>query len=596
MDAKDEIKQKLDLAEVIGEYIQTKPAGTHALKALCPFHAEKTPSFHISRDKQIWRCFGCGVGGDMFSFVQQMEGVDFPEALRLLGKKAGVEIQRFDTREANEKQRLQQLQSFAAAYYNKVLRDASYGQVARDYVARRGITADLVEKFQLGFAPDEWDAFCKMAGQKGFTETDLLNGGLALRRKSGSGVIDRFRNRLMVPLREAHGSVVGFTGRVLKADELPKYMNSPETPLYKKSQILYGLDLAKQAIRQTDRVIITEGNLDVVASHKAGVENVVAASGTALTSAQIDLLKRFTHNFVFCFDADAAGFAAAERGIALAQAAGVNVSVLFVPEGVGKDPDEVVQKNPDLWRSLAAKSVPIMEWYFAQVTKDKDMNSVDDKKFIGSKLLPAVGRIPDLIEREHWLQRLASLLRMEIGMLRGELPTKSNERLLRRPSDSSQRQGEIVKAPAKPSRQELAAKLIMAICLEYPDLARDVFDSVGQAVIPDGDLRALYNHLCLVYTEHQPTANKSFYELVLQKLSDPLARLLLDELALSGEQTAADHELKDVRKQLASACDFLRGASTDDKRRALLSQMRSAELIGDSTRVKELLNRLDEIS
>ena len=470
-----------------------------------------------------------------------------------------------------------------------MLRDASYATDAREYVAKRGITPELLEKFQLGFAPDDWDTFCKIAQQKGFTESDLLAGGLALRRKSGSGVIDRFRNRLMVPLRDVHGSVVGFTGRVLNPEDSPKYMNSPETALYKKSQLLYGLDLAKQAIRKADRVILVEGNLDVVASHKAGVENVVAASGTALTELQIDLLKRFTHNFVFCFDADAAGFAAAERGIQLAQSAGMNVSVVFIPEGAGKDPDDVVQKDPALWQALASKSIPIMEWYFAQVIKDRDVSLVEDKKWIGAKLLPAIARIIDVIEREHWLSKLASLLRLDPEVLRGALPSRSTTPHSGQSSSRPAARSPITKS--KPPRSELAARFLIAVCLQFPEVAKGVFATVPPALLSEGDLRALYNLLSLVYTEHQPSANKSYYELA--ALAAPLAlRPLLDEMAMQGEQTAADHAPKDVRGQLDNAVTFLRGASTGIKRQTILAQIREAELSGHLEEAEELMKQL----
>lgn len=588
MDAKDEIKQRLDLAEVIKEYIQIKPAGSHAFKAICPFHAEKTPSFHISRDKQIWRCFGCGVGGDMFSFVMQMEGVDFPEALRILGKKAGVEVQRYDTREANEKAQLGKLQAFAAAYYHKVLLDASYAQLARDYCAKRGIDAALIEKFQLGYAPDEWDNFCKMAKQKGFSEADLLNGGLALKRKSGSGVIDRFRHRLMVPFQDVHGNVIGFTGRVFRPEDIPKYMNSPETPLFSKARFLYGLHLAKQAIRRADAVVIVEGNLDVVASHKGGVENVVATSGTALTEFQIDLLKRFTQNLIFSFDADAAGFAAAERGIHLAQAAGMNVSVLLIPDGMGKDPDEVVQKDPVLWQEIVKKPIPIMEYYFRHVIKGKDATKVEDKREIGNKLLPEIGRLVDPIEREHWLQKLATMLRMDINMLRNAIGAKA--------SPSTAKPTAAVKTavkPAKLSRLDRSRLFILAVFLEQPDLRQSIMDRLPESAFPDGEWRQLYNALRLLYTQNHPAAVKSIYETLRQQ--HPQFAELLDETALLGESVLADQALKEVRQQLTMTLDYVRNTAREDRRRELLVAVREAEDAGDRGRVEVLLKELQTL-
>ncbi len=351
MDQKEEIKTRVDIAELIGEYLTLKPAGGGSFKALCPFHAEKTPSFHVSKEKQIWHCFGCGEGGDCFSFVMKMDGLDFPEALRVLGKRVGVEVARFDTTASNERQRLVELNEFAAACYHKALLDSPNAAEARAYVERRGITPELLEKFRLGFAPDAWDGLSKFLERKGFRLAEAERAGLVQRRRSGQGFLDRFRCRLMVPLRDHHGSVVAFTGRLLPSpltpplaggetrEVGPKYLNSPETAVYHKGELLFGLDLAKSEIKEQKAVVIFEGNLDVIASHKAGIENVVASSGTALTQHQLDLLKRFTDTLVFSFDEDAAGFHAARRGIALARERGFQIKVALLPPEAGKDPD-----------------------------------------------------------------------------------------------------------------------------------------------------------------------------------------------------------------------------------------------------------------
>ncbi|MEK7665625.1 MAG: DNA primase [Patescibacteria group bacterium] len=592
MEAKEEIKSRIDLADMIGEYVQLKPAGTHAFKALCPFHSEKTPSFHVSRDKQIWRCFGCGVGGDVFSFVMQMEGVDFPEALRILGKKAGVEIQRYDTSEANEKARAQRVQSFAAAYYHKMLLESPKAVSARAYMERRGITSELVEKFQLGFAPDEWDAFVTLAKSRGISDHDLSSGGLSLAKKSGSGFIDRFRNRLMIPLSDVHGNIVGFTGRVLNPDDQPKYMNSPETSLYKKSAILYGIHLAKQAIRRENAVIIVEGNLDVVASHKAGIEHVVASSGTALTELQIQLMKRFTTKLIFCFDADAAGFAAAQRGIQLAQKFGCDVSVVLIPEDAGKDPDDVVQKSPQMWRELARNTVPIMEYYFSHALRGKDLMKVDDKRAVGKFLLPEICRLTDVVEREHWLQKLGTVLHIETDVLRNEIGKSDRVEIV----DRGGRGGVVIshyQTKRKKMRSELVLEELVGLFIEVPEFREEIKKILTEALIPDGNLKTLYRSAVDLYTQPQSSATQSFFEQLRLALSQEL-QLLLDEVALIGEQATTTTALTDLRKQFVTMIDVLRQAVHDDERRVLLSSIRQAEAAGDVGRVGELMRQLHE--
>ncbi|MBU0613695.1 DNA primase, partial [Patescibacteria group bacterium] len=276
MEPKEEIRARIHVDELIGEYLELRPAGHMNFKALCPFHGEKTPSFHVSREKEIWHCFGCHKGGDIFAFIMEIEGVDFAEAMRILAKKAGVEMPEYKPqKDKGERELYIEMHQLAGRFYKKVLESHESAGVARDYLKNRGITSDLVDKFLLGFALESWESLCLFLKQKGYTEKQILGSGLAKIRKSGSGIIDRFRNRIMIPISDTRGNIVGFTGRLLSG-EGPKYLNSPETLIYNKRAILYGLHLAKTAIRQKGSVIIVEGNLDVVASHKAGVENVVA--------------------------------------------------------------------------------------------------------------------------------------------------------------------------------------------------------------------------------------------------------------------------------------------------------------------------------
>ncbi len=603
MEPKEEIRQRIDVADLVGEYLNLKPAGAGSFKANCPFHQEKTPSFYVSKEKQIWHCFGCDEGGDIFSFVMQIENVDFPEALRILGKKAGVEITRFVSSDTNERQRLIAMHDLVAKFYRKVLLDSTQAVGARSYVDGRGIDKDLADKFMLGFAPDAWDTLVQFLSKRGYSPTEMERGGLVQRKKSGVGFIDKFRNRIMVPLSDHHSNVVGFTGRIMKKDgedQGPKYMNSPETLIYKKSELLYGLDLAKAAIKQNGAVIVVEGNLDVVASHKAGVANVVASSGTALTEAQVDLLRRYTDTIVFSFDQDAAGFEAAKRGIRLAQSKDLDVKVVILPPEAGKDPDDAIQKDPKLWIDAVANPIPIMEYYFTQAIKNKDMNQVDDKRMVGKFLVPEIAAIADPIEQEHWLQKLSDLLRVEIDILRGMIVKIKGSARLSPLSKGGSKGGSVQTQTRKRTRGDQAVVAVLGLFLQVPELREQIVDKLKIEQIGLDDLKRLYNELNLAYTSFDKTSvQKSFFAKLREKFTqdEELNNItrLLDEIALQGEQLAADNSHDKVQEQLNEFLQVIVKAGQDHRRKELESAIRQAEEQGDKELVTKLLEEFNQL-
>lgn len=635
MDPKDEIKSKVDIAELVGEYLSLKPAGPQRFRALCPFHSERTPSFHVSADKQIWHCFGCSEGGDCFSFVMRMEGMDFPEALRHLGKKVGVEVKRFAAAESNEKQRLVEANEVAAEFFRTTLVSSDLGKVARDYLSNRGIDEALAEKFKLGFAPDSWDSMTFALSTRGFQPMEIEKAGLALRRKDGSGVFDRFRARIMVPLRDQHGNVVGFTGRVLPEDrssklevrkkdeefESPKYLNSPETPIYHKGRLLFGLDLAKQAIKREGRVIVVEGNLDVIASHKAGVENVVASSGTALTEDHVALLKRFTSTLVFSFDADAAGFKAAQRGIALARAASMDVRVAVLPADAGKDPDDAVQKDPQLWRDAVTKTVPIMQYLIERAVTGRDLANVDDKRAVAALVLPELSQITDVIEREHWLQSVSDLLRTDIGQLRSSLSsTKSamgaEQQGSRRPERGLSRNSEdggmlrsggpmavggvstAVGGTTRLSKDEQAARSLLGLFLQDPESRPVLVLSVNDLFLPTDALRSLYKAMREEYDSPQSTDQPAhaFFGRMRDRLqASPEDISLLTQLALHGEDFVAQMPPERVTAQIQELLDSMTASAKDRQRKAIETDIRRAEEAGDHATVEKLIREFNAL-
>ena len=606
MEPKEEIKQRIDIVDLIGESLTLKSAGGGSFRAVCPFHAEKTPSFFVSREKQIWHCFGCGVGGDAFAFVMQMEGVDFPEALRLLGEKTGVEIPRFTSDLSNAKNGLTDTLTKASRFYQYLLHDHPAAEEARLYLKRRGIDVVLAERFRLGVAPALWSALSDALLQKGCVKNDLLSAGLSVRRKEGEGLIDRFRDRIMIPLCDHRGQVVGFTGRLYREGaEGPKYMNSPETALYHKGELLFGLDLAKTAIRQEKRVIIVEGNLDVIASHKAGVTEVVASSGTALTKQQLLLLKRYTSTCLFCFDDDAAGFAAARRGIDLARTLEMTVKVVTIPSGVAKDPDELVQKDPEAWRKVIAEPVPIMQYLLNQSLKGRDLRRIEDKQAVAEVVLPELTRITDPIEQDYWVRAVADILLTDVATLKSAMRRLAPSTPPKKADSAPEVKG-VSPRPApvqKRTKEQQAARLLLGFALGSRDRAKQLLPRLEQRWLEiDPIVLKLYKQVVIAYnSEQSPSISpRAFFAIVESSLdADPERPLLtntLHEVALTADAVTQSLNEKELGAWIEDCVRVLAHAFCEAERKRLAQQLRLAERAQDHHTVNQILEALQHLS
>ena len=404
----DEVKQRTDIVEVVSQYTTLTKAGRN-FRGLCPFHSEKHPSFFVYPEQQSWHCFGaCNTGGDVFSLIMKKDGLDFGEALRLLAERAGVTIpsRTRQTADKEKNERLYQANEASAQYFHSLLLNSQAGEKARNYVAQRGLSQKAINDFQLGFSLNSWDSLKQYLIERGFNESELIDAGLIIKLEDGK-THDRFRNKLIFPINDVKSRTIGFGARALD-DSMPKYTNSPDTPLFYKSSCLYGIDLAHKSIRQQDSMVIVEGYMDVIAAHENGFSNVIASMGTAITDKQIGILKKLAKNMILALDADAAGEEAALRCIGYENILGAEVKVSILPQG--KDPDDVIRESKEKWQSLLNEAVPIIDYTFNHITYELDLNTARDKSLAVYRLLPIITQIKDLVRQAHYLQKLSRLV------------------------------------------------------------------------------------------------------------------------------------------------------------------------------------------
>lgn len=463
----DEIKARVDIVDLVSETVKLRRSGKN-YTGFCPFHPNThTPAFVVFPDSGTWRCFGqCNEGGDVFKFLMKKEGWDFPASLQHLAQRAGVELAPQSPQRQAEDEALDRLRTLleeAVNFYRHHLLQSAAGQEALAYLEKRGLAPQTIEAFGLGYAPGAWEAALQFFTARGYSPDDLLQTGLVSERQEGSGVYDRFRNRIMFPIRDGQGRMAGFGARVLSSDDYPKFLNSPQTALFDKGRLLYGLDLARKPVRAQDQVAIVEGYMDVIALHQAGFTNTVSPMGTALTEDQLRLLKRFTRRIVLALDADAAGEKATLRGLELARQAldrseeivfdargllrhearlQADLRVTAIPEGM--DPDEVVLRDPEEWKRILENAQPVVVHVMETLAAHRDVDDPKTKSEIAVQVLPLIEDVPDPVEREAYRQRLARLLRVDERSLVGARPAPA------RPARRSSRRQEGEQRAAAP--------------------------------------------------------------------------------------------------------------------------------------------------
>jgi DNA primase len=586
MDEVAEIKSKLEITEVVGAYLPLKQAGRN-LKAPCPFHQEKTASFMVSPEKGIYHCFGCSEGGDIFNFVMKMEGLDFRQAMEMLARKAGVELKakKGESQEINRlRGRLYSAHEQAVRYFQASL---VQNKKALEYVVgKRKLNRQIITDFQIGYAPDSWDAVSGFLQKHGFSARELLQGGLAGQKDGRSTVYDLFRGRVMFTICDREGRPVGFTGRVLD-DGIPKYLNTPQTPLFDKSTVIYGLHLAKEAIRSAGEVVLVEGQMDVVASHQAGVKQVVATSGTALTMDHLRTLSKLTKNIKLAFDADRAGLAATERAIEMGQKLGLTLRMVVLPEGV-KDADELIQQDVGAWQQAIADAKYIVDYLFERFENDFDLSTAVGKRGYADRLAANLRRLGDPVEQDHYVKLLAQKTGTSEEAVKAKIdqvaPTDTTKKTDVAVTDSQPTRRAVIQAQGKPSARAQLEESFLGLTLAHP-LTRVALSDLQAYHFSNAARKAVFAAM----NEHLQEPGESVahslgdYEVYAQQL------LMIAEREFSGLTEPSLHfESFSLGRKV-----FL--AANADIKRELQRQIAEAEAAGESERVAELMAKFQSI-
>ena len=490
----DDIKARLNIVEVIGEYIRLQPAGSN-FKAKCPFHQEKTPSLMVSPDKQIWHCFGCGRGGDSFAFVMEMEGLSFPEALRLLAPKAGIELKNYQGQDNSRRNRLLDLLGAATTFYHKqLLANNPLARSAYHYLTvERGLSPDIINEWQLGWAPNDWQTLSEAMKRLGYTDNEMLLAGLINQAPEGQRFYDRFRGRLMFPWHDVSGNIIGFSARLLPQlddGQTGKYINSPQTMLYDKSRHLFGLWFAKGAIKEAQEVVIVEGQMDCLTAHQYNFKNVVATSGTALTEEHLKLLKRYTSNIVLAFDMDQAGLLAADRAIALGSQANLNIKVLHLPDG--KDPDEFIRRHTSAWAEVVKQARPIMDYYYELLQPQLKSDKVEERKMATIRFLKMISQLSTVVERDYWLKELGKTLNLEVPFLYEELAKLEKSQKVSANN-----------VPLRPAPQTKPVDLLLAWLIKFPNVLESLGEELEPEFLSDPRANQFYKNLIVYYNKNR---------------------------------------------------------------------------------------------
>lgn len=572
----DQVRDRTDIVEVISRHIPLKKAGRD-YKACCPFHHEKTPSFSVSPARQIYRCFGCGVGGNVFSFLMKYERLEFPEAVRELAEKAGVVIPdspRFDREKSSLSEKLHSINEVAAAFFRRNLLSDRTAVISREYIAKRKLGPQIVDKFKLGYASKSWDGLLEYLKKKGYDDSVMEKSGLLIKGKDGR-LFDRFRDRIVFPISDSKGKIKGFGSRVLDSRQ-PKYMNSPETFIYNKRNHLYGLDLSWEDIRDKDSALVVEGYLDLLSPYQHGIKNVVASLGTSLTVEQVRMLKRFTNNIIMLFDSDKAGENATVRSLDLLVEEDVKVRVAQLPEG--HDPDSFINKyGPEVFRKMLASAQDLFDYKINLLLSRYDVETLDGKATIAGEMLPLISKIKNAIIQAGYLKRLAEILSIEDASLKAELKKVK--------PDYSYRYRPVEKVE-KSVEADTAEKIIAGLMLEDKKFIQSVKEKFKPADFKDSTIRTIVNKLYQLHDESKTVTPSKLIDCFKHES---------DICVCISDLTLICETLVDKEKSLEDCIQWIKQNSVKEKLKGLCDEIKLAQDSKNDSKVGELVMEYSEI-
>ena len=595
-DAVQEIKDRLDLVDLVSEHLRLQKAGRD-LKGLCPFHQEKTPSLYVSPEKQLWHCYGCQKGGDHFTFIQDIEHVDFRGALRMLAEKTGVVLEESPGagRQRELKRTIQRLNGLAAQYFHHILLENPAGQRALIQLESRGVTRASMTEFQLGFAPagHRKDNLVRFLKKHGATDSEMVEAGLAIRPDGGGELWDRFRQRIIIPIHDERGELIAFGGRVIDDSNQPKYLNTSQTALYDKGRTLFNLHRARKSIHELKHAVLMEGYFDAITASQANVPNVVTTSGTALTEHQVRLLKRETQELVLAFDRDDAGLNATQRAIELASKSGIHIKVVRVPQG--KDPDDYLRAHPDGWGNLREHALPEWEYLLRQALASLDLTEAEDRRRGAELVIPVLAKIPEASVLEIYAQQAGGWLRIEpAALVRDVQRVKSgvpalSPRGYRPPQPSPTRgEGDVRGAQGNPRKDE---GYLLGLLIARPDLVPEVAGELRAVAFSAPAYERLFARLQRMVEEEatvQPVDRLSEFEPDEQGLISAVAMTRYPELD-SGSEAA-------LRQSLEQCLQTLKINASQRRLKDLVGEMRAVRASGDESRLVTLMQENDRLA
>ena len=575
----DEVRDRTDIVEAVSKSVTLKKVGNN-FKGLCPFHSEKTPSFTVSPEKRIYHCFGCGAGGNVFKFAMETQNISFVDAVKQFAESAGVTLPSRDAGSLNdpqykEREALKNTNELAASYFHSLFNDAEAGLAARDYLKSRHFTGEVLDKYQIGWAAPTWRGLVSHFQQKGNLSREIvMKSGLVIEKEDGSNTYDRFRGRVIFPIKDPHGYVIGFGGRSIVEGENPKYLNSPETPLYQKSQVLFGMDVARQAIRKEDQAILVEGYLDQMRATQYGILNTVATCGTALTSRQAGMLRNYASSVVLVFDSDNAGRAAADKGFDVLHEKGLQVKTVFLPEG--QDPDSYIQENgAEKFLEKIKTAKPYLESYIDGVVAGKNGSSPSERVEMANQVVPMLRKVQNLVERNGLIEYFSSTAKIDEASFLGELK-----------KSFSQNQSIVEASETGKSSILHTEKYLVQLILSDKEAAQKVLQAINPEDFSDPALRS-------IAISCSKTIDEGHEDIEIDKLidqtDDPEIRSLLTQFGLE------PIEFDSPEKTVSDCVTKFNNVHMKSKIKIIKQQRNEAEMAGQVEKSRELQSKLREM-